>query len=63
MIKYSAYFRKDRGLRRGGGVALYVEQSLSIKRRDDFNNGNIEVLWVEIKLRNLNLLCGVCYRP
>lgn len=60
---YHSIIRKDRLNSRGGGVALFVEDSLIVKRRDDLACDGIELLWVEIKLRKINLLCGVCYRP
>ena len=44
---------------RGGGVALYACRQLAVKRRHDLESDNVELLWGEIKLQNLNLLCGV----
>lgn len=55
-------FRRDRN-RHGGGVALYVHERLSSSRRPDLESRHIEMLWVELKLPNHNVLVGVCYRP
>jgi len=62
IVGYHSIIRKDRIGARGGGVA-YVDDSLTVKRRNDLEFNDIEMLWVEIKLPKLNLLCGVCYRP
>ena len=40
---------------RGGGVALYATHSLAVKRRNDLENDDIEMLWVEIKLHKLTI--------
>ena len=55
-------FRGDRN-RDGGGVALYVNDSFNCIRRPDLENGNMEILWVEIKLGTHSILLSVCYRP
>ena len=59
---FHAIVRKDRPNTRGGGVALYITQSLAFKRRNDLENNNLELLWVEVKVHKQTLLCGVCYR-
>ena len=56
--------RKDRQNMQGGGVALYVSDFLIVKRRCDLENGELELLWIEIKIRQFKLIIGVCYyRP
>jgi Reverse transcriptase (RNA-dependent DNA polymerase)/Endonuclease-reverse transcriptase len=56
-------FRRDRKCSRGGGVILYVkinlEASLSEIMKDDKFE---ESLWCNIKLKDSNMLVGVCYR-
>ena len=49
--------------RRAGGVALYVSDSLATKRRPDLETSDLELLWIEMNLNTINLICGVCYRP
>lgn len=53
---YCSILRKDRLNMRGGGVALYASQQLAVKRHHDLECDNVEMLWAEIKLQNLNLL-------
>ena len=49
---------------RGGGVAVYALQSLAVKKRYDLENNMLELLWIEIKMHKLTVLCGVMsYRP
>ncbi|XP_028412551.1 uncharacterized protein LOC114535443 [Dendronephthya gigantea] len=60
---YYSIIRKDRSGMRGGGVALYIAQSLAFKRQNDLENIDLDLLWVEIKMNGVTLLCGVCYRP
>jgi exonuclease III len=54
--------RRDRQSR-GGGVCIYANSSLSCKRRDDLENPDLELLWLEIKLAPKSIMVGVCYRP
>ena len=55
--------RLDRN-RRGGGVAVYVDDSLPYHRRYDFEQNGVEALWVEIKPKNSKaILIGTIYRP
>ena len=49
--------------RRAGGVALYVSDSLATKRRLDLEKSDLELLWIELNLNTINIICGVCYRP
>ena len=54
--------RLDRN-RAGGGVALYVRNTINMKKRDDLKQPNIEMLWNELTFKNYKVLVGVCYRP
>ena len=49
--------------RRAGGVAFYVSDSLATKRRLDLETSDLELLWIEINLNTINIICGVCYQP
>ena len=55
-------FRKDRN-RRGGGVLAYIHSDIPAIRRDDFEVGNSEILWVQVKIENKIILVCTCYRP
>ena len=55
--------RKDREGKSGGGILVYLSQSLNYKRRTDLE-GEIETIWLEISLPNSKpiLYCSA-YRP
>ena len=40
--------RKDRN-KRGGGVAVYINQSIKYKHREDLECDEVEALWLEVK--------------
>ena len=54
-------FRTDRVNRQGGGVALYIKDSLSGDVVDTFDNGVCQAIVVMI--HQLNTCVCVCYRP
>ena len=56
-------FRADRIGRPGGGVIIYVRQSLVCKRRNDLEINNLEAVWLEICVRSKKILIGGFYRP
>ena len=59
---YSLY-RNDRN-RRGGGVAIYVNNKYQCVHRDEFQCDSIESTWIEIGLRQSKpLIIGTIYRP
>ena len=56
--------RKDRSTGRGGGVAVYLHDSVSYNRRHDLEKDQLEDLWVEIKCPcSIGTLLGTVYRP
>jgi len=55
-------FRKDRN-RNGGGVCIYVHDSLPVTRLTNLDNDNIETLWLKFHLNNQTIYFGTCYRP
>ena len=61
---YSLY-KKDREHSRGGGVCIYVKDSINSYEINDvvLNNKNIEQIWCSIKIGSENILCGCIYRP
>ena len=46
----------------GGGVALYVHNSITVLRRVDLEQSDIEMLWAEIMFKNHKIIICVCYR-
>uniref|UniRef100_A0A803JLD2 Reverse transcriptase domain-containing protein n=1 Tax=Xenopus tropicalis TaxID=8364 RepID=A0A803JLD2_XENTR len=58
-------FRRDRGIKKGGGVCLYVKSDLKPCNKD-ITNENVESLWVEISVGlkvTKKMIIGVCYKP
>ncbi|MCG8045972.1 MAG: endonuclease/exonuclease/phosphatase family protein, partial [Candidatus Thiodiazotropha endolucinida] len=53
--------RKDR-TRNGGGIMIYISSLLQYNRRHDLESPQIETIWVEIKLKDRNLLLCCLYR-
>ncbi len=56
-------FRCDRQNRIGGGVAIYVRDSLFAKQRNDLSINGLESLWIELHIDHRKLLLGGIYRP
>uniref|UniRef100_A0A803KG92 Reverse transcriptase domain-containing protein n=1 Tax=Xenopus tropicalis TaxID=8364 RepID=A0A803KG92_XENTR len=58
-------FRRDREIKKGGGVCLYVKSDLKPCNKD-ITNENVESLWVEISVGlkvTKKMIIGVCYKP
>eukprot|EP00117_Sycon_ciliatum_P016430 scpid33098/ scgid15864/ Probable RNA-directed DNA polymerase from transposon X-element; Reverse transcriptase len=55
--------RNDRKGRKGGGVCIFYRSYLPIKPRPDLNQGDTEVVWVELNGKAGNHLIGCIYRP
>ena len=60
---FSPPFRADRGDRPGGGVIVYVRDTMSSKRRSDLEVQGLEAVWVEIQVKSKKVLVGGFYRP
>ena len=59
-------YRKDRATRSGGGVAIYVNTDLAVKRRADLEEPNLEILWLQVcpfKSKRPLLMAGVYRCP
>ncbi|MEW8545738.1 MAG: reverse transcriptase domain-containing protein, partial [Candidatus Thiodiazotropha sp.] len=56
-------FRADRCDRLGGGVIIYVRDTLLCKRRSDLEIQGLEAVWVEIRVKSKKVLIGGFYRP
>ena len=60
---FSPPFRCDRTDRVGGGVAVYLKDTLACSLRHDLSIPNLEAIWVQVKHENKTLLIGGFYRP
>ncbi len=56
-------FRCDRVDRVGGGVIIYIRDTLVAKERTDLNVNNLEAIWVELHCNQRIILIGGIYRP
>ena len=55
--------RRDMSTGRGGGVAVYLHDSVPYTRRHDLEKDQLEDLWVEIKFTcSIGILLGTIYR-
>ena len=60
---YRDPIRKDRSETTGGGVCLYVKESIVATRKPMYEINGIECLCVEFNLQTSRLLVCVCYNP
>ncbi len=62
---YQPILRRDRaqGHEPGGGIALYLSDSLVATRKNLFELPDLETLCVEITIKHHKVLLCVCYRP
>ena len=60
---YMPPFRPDRNDRPGGGVIVYVRDTLSCKRRVDLEVLRVEGVWLELTSKSKRILVGGFYRP
>ena len=56
-------FRKDRITGVGGGVCIYVKETMHANMRADVMFENIEVIWVEIRQGDTKYLVSCNYIP
>jgi len=54
--------RKDRQ-RFGGGVAVYVKENITFKRKCQYENDNLEAIWIELNTIEGKILICTIYRP
>ncbi len=60
---FSHPFRNDRVGGIGGGVIIYVRNTLTAKERPDILVNNLEAVWIELQCNRRKLLIGGIYRP
>ena len=55
LLSISAFnlFRKDRGVGRGGGICVYLSNTIPCKRRLDLENPIFECLWLTLRPKRL----------
>ena len=57
------FYRKDRNAN-GGGVAVYIQNHIPVKIREDLISNTVEVIWPQVHLPHLKpILMESCYRP
>ena len=56
-------FRKDRTTGIGGGVCIYVKDTLQVNLRDDLMFENVEAIWIRIGQGGPKCLVSCIYRP
>ena len=58
------FVHRNRKNGKGGGVGIYLRNSLKWNRRQDLENEHVENIWIEINIpKSSNILLGVYYRP
>ena len=62
---YHEPLRHDRNLngRHGGGVLMYISESLAYQHRPEFQNENYEHLWADVRVNNKMFAINAMYRP
>ena len=57
-------FRKDRQCKDGGGLLVYVKDSIAVKNRSDLSINTLETLWLEVEFPKSKpfFICTI-YRP
>lgn len=65
IITLNGYYllRRDRGDRKGGGIAVYIKHYLKVKIINNLQPHNSEQLWLSISLNNYTYAFGILYRP
>ncbi len=56
-------YRCDRMDRIGGGVAIYVRDTLSALQRNDISLIGLESVWIELRTHQRKIIIGGIYRP
>jgi hypothetical protein len=62
---YHEPLRHDRDIngRHGGGVLMYISESLAYQHRTEFQNNNYEHLWADIRVNEKTFAIKAMYRP
>jgi hypothetical protein len=63
-IKNYKFERKDRKVKKGGGIITYINEGIVYKRRYDLEINDIESIWIQIFCKNRkSFLINFVYRP
>ena len=62
---YHEPVRRDRAIngRYGGGVLIYISESLVFQNKPEFQSENFEHLWVDVRINNTIFAINAFYRP
>ena len=52
-------YRRDRAVGRGGGILVYVHNSIRSRHRPDLEVKDVEAVWVELHLKSNTILLSV----
>ena len=63
IVNFMPPFRTDRNDRPGGGVIVYVRDTISCKRRVDLEVQGVEGVCMELTIKSKCILVGGFYRP
>ena len=56
--------RRDRPDNPGGGIGCYLRKKMSYIRRNDLEDSDLEIMWIEIKIKcGQSYFLGINYRP
>jgi hypothetical protein len=63
LSSYQGPFRRDRPDDSGyGGLLAWVKNDICIRRRLDLESNRLELMWLELNIKDLHLLIGTIYR-
>ena len=62
ITNYSLH-RRDRLNKSGGGLVIYVHDSVSATEILELQNNSIEGIWLRIQIQNMTKVIGLIYRP
>ncbi len=56
--------RRDRpGSKNGGGIALYVNNAITVVRKSSFESPSLEALVIDVRLQRRSFAAVMCYKP
>ena len=64
LLNFQKTFRRDRGPEKnGGGLVVYIKETIYAYRRPDLEVNGIEAIWVQVKINGNKVLYGTFYVP
>jgi hypothetical protein len=61
---YQIPFRADRSDNSGyGGLLIWVKDNISVSHKSELDHKDLECVWLEVAIKDFNLLLAVIYRP